>query len=281
MYFTSQCLPHRVRYLHSCARARLKNWRDYSSRSPAASFYAALQSGFDPEAHIDVLPAHNLIYVSIPKNASTTIKAFLSGLNGQQTLSAETLHTRRHSGILSPARAGLSTFHRIAMSPTALRFSFVRNPYARLVSAWADKFSNKQLMPGDPFVEIYLDYTTQSGDGQTIAPGDALSFERFAAFACATAAQRQNPHWSLQHDLLDFPGLSLNFVGAVERFGTDFTHIGERLGVGTRHVKPLVTNFYNRSRHRPWQDYYTPALAKMVYRAYEHDFDRFNYASSI
>jgi hypothetical protein len=281
VHFTSQSLPHRARYLHRRARAQFKNWRDNYFRSPAASFYAALQSGYDPEAHIDVLPAYSLIYVSIPKNASTTIRAFLSGLNGQQTPSPETVHTRRRSGILSPARAGLSTFHQIATSPTALRFSFVRNPYARLVSAWADKFSNKQLAPGDSFIDIYLNYRTEIGDDRAIAPGATLSFERFLAFASATAGRRQNAHWNLQHDLLDFPGLSLNFVGAVERFGSDFAHVVERLGVGASQIKPFAGNHYNPSRHRAWRDYYTPALAKMVYRAYERDFDRFKYPSSI
>ncbi len=281
MHLTSQLLPHRARYLHSCAKAQFKNWRDYCSRSPAVTFYTALQRGFDPEAHIDVLPAYNLIYVSIPKNASTTIKAFLSVLNGQPMLAPETLHTRRRSGLLSPARAGLSTFHQIATSPTALRFSFVRNPYARLVSAWADKFSNKQLAPGDPFVDIYLNYRMEAGNGHATVPGDPLSFEQFAAFASATAARRENSHWSLQHDLIGFPGLDLNFVGAVERFGDDFGRIVKQLGIDATQINPLIENHYNPSRHRPWRDYYTSDLAKMVYRAYERDFDQFKYASAI
>ena len=37
-------------------------------------------------------------------------------------------------------------------------FLYCADPYARLVSAWADKFQNKSLVSGDWFVDHYLTY---------------------------------------------------------------------------------------------------------------------------
>jgi hypothetical protein len=63
----------------------------------------------------------------------------------------------------APRHVGMSTFYRLVTSPGTLRFSFVRNPYARLVSAWADKYRDKPLVPGDSFIDQYLKYRRDDG----------------------------------------------------------------------------------------------------------------------
>ena len=271
-------VAHRVRYLQGCAKTRLTNARDHLTRSPAASFYDGVRTGFDADAHIDVLPAYNLIYVSLPKCASTTIKSFLAQLNAQTVQDPVRLHNRRMSGIPSPSQAGISTFYRIAKNPASLRFSFVRNPFARLVSAWADKFSGKRLDSGDPFVEQYLSYRRAAGGAPKAASDDSVSFAEFARFASATATRRLNSHWNLQHDLMDFPGLELNLIGRVENFAADFARIVEQLGPHARQCAPVATTHHNRSRHSPWRQYYTPEIVELVAKAYARDFDQFGYS---
>ena len=157
-----RCLAQYFEYGFAGAGSHL-NWRDCFVDAPAATFHKTLTLGYEPEAHIDVLPQFNLIYVGVPKCASTTIKAALAVLNGKASPALGDLHTRRRTGLLSPSRVGLSTFYRIATDPTSLRFAFVRNPYARLVSAWADKLKSKPLVPGDAFVEVYLQHRFAAG----------------------------------------------------------------------------------------------------------------------
>lgn len=270
-------LAHRVQYSWACAGSQLKNWRDYYTKAPAVFFYDTLASGFDPEAHIDVLPDYNLIYISVPKCASTTIKAALAALNRRQSPSLRDLHTRRSTGILSPSRAGLSTFYRIATSSDSLRFTFVRNPYARLVSAWADKFKNKPLVPGDTFVELYLEHRLAADISLPHGKDQTLSLAQFAAFASATAHRRLNSHWNIQDDLLDMPGLKLNLIGRVECFAEDFRHVLDHVGL----LNQFITVRHNASQHLAWRNYYTPQLAERVYKAYERDFDRFRYPRAV
>ena len=149
-------LRHCGQYFIGRASSRLMNLRDRWLDAPPVSFFDAMCArAFDPDAHIDALPRHRLIYVSVPKCASTTIKPALSALELGLAPAPDKLHTRRYSGLRSPTQIGLSAFHRLATSAATLRFAFVRNPYARLVSAWADKFQDKPLVPGDSFVDLY------------------------------------------------------------------------------------------------------------------------------
>ena len=254
------------------------NLRDNWFDPPASSFFkASISGGAEPDAHIDVLPLHRLLYVSIPKCASTAIKAVLSALNGKALVLPDELHTRRLTGLRSPSQVGLSAFHQLATRASTLRFTFVRNPYARLVSAWADKFQNKPLVAGDPFVDLYLEHRASINRSLPYGAEHILPFESFVEFATVTADRRVDAHWNLQSGLINIPGIELNFIGRVENFQYEFTTVMDHVGADDR-LRRLVDVHFNPSSHRSWQDYYSRHLANRVYRAYERDFDGFRYS---
>lgn len=236
--------------------------------------------GFDPDAHIDVLPRHRLIYLSVPKCASTTIKSALSALQLGAMPTTDSIHVRRYSGLNSPTQIGLSAFHRLATDGVTLRFAFVRNPYARLVSAWADKFQSKPLVPGDSFIDLYLAHRAAIDSTLPYGVEKTLSFSQFVEFAVTTCDRRINAHWQLQDDLLTMPGINLNFIGKVESFRSDFARVMDHVGAEPATQQASGTAF-NMSKHRPWPDYYDNALGALVYRAYERDFARFGYSRTI
>ncbi len=259
----------------------LTNFRDRYFDQKASSFYDRLVGGgFDPNSHIDVLPKYRLIYIWIPKCASTTTRMVLSALARRIQTSPNLLHTRRYSGLKSPRRVGISTFCQLVTSPTTLRFSIVRNPYARLVSAWADKFQNKSLVSGDWFVDHYLTYRRIFDQSLPEGPEHTLSFSQFVQFATATAHHRLDPHWTLQDDFLNMPGITLNFIGKVESFDRDFTRVIDHVRAWDR-LRPIPDLRFNASEHQPWPSCYTNILADTVYRAYERDFDQFGYPRKI
>jgi hypothetical protein len=268
-------------HLWSRTSVRLRNLIECRCDVRAASFYSTLVSrGYDPEAHIDVLPQARLIYVCVPKCASTTIKLVLSAVAGGNAKSFEHIHKRRYSGLRSPSQVGVSTLYRTVSDARTLRFSFVRNPYARLVSAWADKFCNRPLVPGDSFVEKYLRHRHELDASLPCGSQKTLSFADFVTFASATADWRLDAHWQLQHDILDMPGITLNLIGRVETFGADFDRVLDHLGLDRCRASASIRP-QHQSRHQPWRQYYTPALANRVYRAYERDFDCLGYARAV
>jgi hypothetical protein len=89
-----------------------------------------------------------------------------------------------------------------------------------------------------------------------------------------------NIHWQLQDDILSMPGLSLDFVGKVEHFATDFVRVLDHARA-PEEVRRLATAPQNVSRRGLSRDYLTPDLAERIYRAYERDFDRFEYPRAL
>jgi Sulfotransferase family len=269
------------RYHFRRATSRFLNWCDHWLDPSAFSFFMAMrESGFDPNSFIDVLPSYRLIYVWVPKSASNTIKQFLSALETGAPPPPELLFNRRCSGIKSPTQVGISTFHRLANSAATLRFSFVRNPYARLVSAWADKYRDKPLIAGDLFTDKYREYRASIGRPLPDRPNETMSFAQFVEFAIATADRHVDVHWQLQNEFLAMPGFKLDFIGKVETFRDDFSRVLDHVGAGDK-LREVVAVPLHRSQHRPWQDYYTKSLADRVHRAYESDFDAFGYPRAI
>jgi hypothetical protein len=259
------------------ARRLIVGWRDPQSYT----FYTQLVAGgFAPNAHIDVLPKQRVIYVCVPKNASSRIKMTLSILLGRTLRSEWEAHKRKLSGLKSPKRAGLTVFHRLATDPRALRFAFVRNPYARLVSCWLSKFCEVPMIPTKPSVDSYLAWRLKNDSLLPEGPTSTLPFDTFINFATMTAQDRVDAHWHRQAGLLDMPGIELNLIGKVESFEQDIMHVLDHVqandALRADAIKPT-----NVSDHVDWRSYYTNELADRVYKAYELDFDRFKYSRKL
>jgi len=233
-------------------------------------------AGFAPNAHIDVLPEQRIIYVCVPKNASSRIKMTLSALLGRTVRSESEANKRRLSSLKSPKRVGLSVFHRLATDPYTLHFAFVRNPYARLVSCWRNKFCNVPLTPENPSVRNYLAWRQQNDLSLPAGSTSTLSFEQFINIATMTAKEQVDAHWHLQAGLLDMPSIKLNFIGRVEAFEMDFKRVLDHVGASNG-LRADATRTVNASDHVDWRSYYTTELGNRVYKAYETDFHRFEY----
>src|SRR5262249_31182492 len=157
--------------------------------------------------------------------------------------------------------AGFSIFYRLAKSTDALRFTFVRNPYARLLSTWSDRFQGRPLIEGDPSVNAYREYRAAISRSLPDGPDQTLSFPQFVEFATATVEQRIDIHWRLQNDFVAVPGLPLDLIGKVEEFQTDFARVLDYIGVRHEARARYLQLVVNPSSHDPWQQCYTDSLA--------------------
>ena len=250
--------------------------------NPAAvEFYEKLRAGgYEPDQLLFVLPKHKLIYVAVPKVASTLIKSILARVEGRFSRTMKLSHRARYRGPYGLRNMTIGSFVRLATGPDTLRFSFVRNPYARVVSCWAQKFADKPLVRGNSFIDAYLAIRHEIDARLPAGAGRTLSFAEFAVFAAATAKARHDIHMQTQDEILSMPGIELDLIGKVETFDADFVRILDHLDASDE-IRREATIVINGSRHDAWTTYYTPELADRIYRAYECDFDRFRYARSI
>jgi Sulfotransferase family len=247
----------------------------------AAKFYRKLEAeAYAPDYLINVLPKHDLIYVVVPKAGSTRIRATLSAIVGRYSLQLKPKRWGMLRGPQGPRSMTARSFYRLATSPRTLRFSFVRNPYDRLLSCWANIYRGKALIPGDPQIEIYL-AMRQSIDSTLPAGADrTLSFEDFVTFAVANANMCNDVHLQSQDAITTLPGISLDFIGRMESFNKDFTRVLDHLDAG-ENIRNEALVRLNPSDHGRCSEYYSAQLADRIYRAYERDFDRFNYPRAL
>jgi hypothetical protein len=251
-------------------------------RDPTAlAYYRRLKTGgYFPDLLVNVMPKHRLIYISIPKAASTRIRATLSAMTAQRMRSLKPHRRIKYRGPYGPRSMTVSSFFRLATAADTLRFSFVRNPYARAVSCWADKFYGKPLVAGDIFVNFYLASRSEVDRSLPAGADQTLPFRDFVLFASAMAKSRRDIHIQTQDDILSMPGIKLDLIGRVESFGDDFARVLDHIGAGEAVRRDAVIPV-NESHIDDWSKYYTSDLADRIYRAYECDFDRFGYPRPI
>jgi hypothetical protein len=135
------------------------------------------------------------------------------------------------------AIAGFSVFHRLTKSAEALRFTFVRNPCARLLSTWSDRFQGRRLIAGNPSIDAYRTHRAAISRSLPDGSDQTLSFPEFVEFATATVDQRIDIHWQLQDDFATVPRLPLNLIGKVERHA--FTEPMNAISINSATRAPL------------------------------------------
>ncbi|HEY5378377.1 MAG TPA: sulfotransferase family 2 domain-containing protein [Pseudolabrys sp.] len=192
----------------------------------AVTFCRNLMSeGYEAGALVNVMPRHRLIYIAVPKAASTRIRRTLAKIEGRFSRSLKERRRTIYRGPYGPRNFPIGLFYQIATAPDVMRFSFVRNPYARAVLCWADKFAGKPLIGGDSFIDAYLSVRQQIDPRLPIGNDRTLSFSQFTVFTAATSQIRHDIHMQTQDGILGMPGIKLDLIGKVENFNTDFVRI--------------------------------------------------------
>lgn len=251
-------------------------------REPAAAEFCRKfeAEAFMPEKLIRVMPALEVIYLLVPKAANTRIRTILTAIGGRYSWRLKPSRWGKLREPQGPRSMTARSFYRLATSPSAFRFSFVRNPYTRLLSCWADKFQGRALVPGLPEIDDYLARRERIDASLPFGADRTLSFEGFVTFASASLTMEHDLHLHRQDDLLSVSGIALDFIGRVEMFNTDFAKVLDRLGASDEIRREALVPL-NTSRHQLCSDHYTPRMADCVYRAYERDFDRFGYPRAL
>lgn len=222
---------------------------------------------------------YRFVYVETPKVACTSIKTFIHRLEGLSPMPPiGPMETRRSMAIHNRAAFALpSLFWSIAPAeavqaladPGFFRFAFVRNPYARLYSAWRDKV---HLV--EPAYERFAQRVRDAFPQEVT--GELVPFAPFVRFVCERRA-RDNVHWAPQTALLFPDAIPYDMIGHIEQFEQDFARFIEHLHRQGAGDLDLTTMHLNRRSDGDWRDLYTPELADMVYARFREDFDRFAY----
>ena len=219
-------------------------------------------------------------YFAVPKAACTQmkellrtiehappIKAFADG--SPQTRRDMFIHARPNVPLPSLVDLDDSTQREILESADFLRFTVVRNPYTRLVSAW----SNKVLLCEPGVEEAYLDI---KGHLPALHEKSMITFHEFVDYVADKCDLRLcNNHWRRQVNHTFFPAMNFSLVVKIEQLAEGLRQFEKHLGLSNS----LTASGRNRSVSSE-PGVYTKELADRVYALYREDFEALGYAQN-
>ena len=260
-----------------------------------------------------------LVYAYVPKAACTSIKAWLVRYAGWAPELLTKIIQAEAAG-LTPGSSGYPKIHDHLDQHYSLRkaatseieslwdngryfkFSFVRHPLSRLVSAYLDKVvwaksTARRVIRNRQFRNGHLTWRQAAQWFRRNAGFDAersLTFREFVNQLCREDPERMNPHFRSQARLLR--GIPLDFIGRVENSEADFAYVQDHLGIrqpltsrnktaysaGAENVLAAdwpAARFRGSAPAPVWQRFFDEPLRKSAEQLYADDFAQFGYQS--
>jgi len=146
----------------------------------------------------------------------------------------------------------------------AFKFSFVRNPWDRLVSWWSMIENGRRTITQPP--NRFFAYVLERG----------ATFQDFLLNCTEEIVDPDGRKQIFRNQieyLVDESGeIIVDYIGRFERLQEDFDEVNRRLC-----RPPIALPRTNASHHAAYTEYYTPATAELVARRYARDIAHFGY----
>lgn len=223
--------------------------------------------------HFYISLRNRYAFHTVGKAANSTVKLLMYKLDLQGThYRLPSVHDRQMSPLPSPWQLHPDDLQRVLLGTEFFRFTFVRNPFSRLLSCYLDR-----IVPGSS--RPYRELIRYMGRPEGTIP----AFAEFIEAICAQTPHEQNNHWRVQyHDSLRAV-IDYHFIGRQESFAEDFAKVYRKIAGRSPTAAELATNA-SPSRTAATQslaDYWTPSLQRLVADAYAQDFLFFGYSPDL
>src|SRR6266545_3191367 len=213
-----------------------------------------------------LLERHGAVYIEIPKVACTSIKTALASVVGVNLdeVGGNPHEARWPAPRAAPGRSG-------PPFPDLFAFTFVRNPWDRLVSCYRDKIRGE--------VDGYTYFTIRPGVANCLARFDALvagmSFDDFVRAVASISDEDADAHFRSQHTFVtgEDGRPAVDFVGRHERLAEDFRRVERRIGLPPIDLPRLQA----ARRTARYAAFYSPDSRRIVADRYRLDVEIFGY----
>jgi len=218
-----------------------------------------------------IAPDLSYAYFPVEKAGTSTLKRLLLSARGTDLPDAEAQALAHNASELYIARDLSETQLKRVLFGDTFRFTFVRNPYARVVSAYYNKVLD---LNGNNLSTMYF------------APGDAIDpamdFPAFVDHICRHPDEVIDSHYCSQAYQSLAGVVTHDLVGRMESFDDDVARLLDRLGLDRSAYRPehrLNTRPADaEERFRVQRKIaVTDDLAARIYRRYQEDFRLFGY----
>ncbi len=200
-------------------------------------------------------PVDRFFYNRIPKSANSTVMRVLTQFS-QDTASAGKADKSRFRRPSRMTRAQV----RALQDGEIFRFTFVRDPYARVLSAYQDKIMGRSPQ----FTRHFPQY----------AGGQTPSFAEFCR-ALQDGLLYKDAHWAPQTSLLLLPPDRFDLIGRVETFEADIAQVVAR--IWNQPYAPIARVGTVTKAQTRRDDVYTDETRHLVAQLYHRDFALLGY----
>tara|TARA_R110000796_G_scaffold200418_2_gene316443 strand:- start:10543 stop:11244 length:702 start_codon:yes stop_codon:yes gene_type:complete len=223
----------------------------------------------DLYSHMYISLKNKFLFHSVGKAANSTVKYFLYAEEARGTrLKYDNVHDRRASPLLSPFQLSKNCLNDIVESKDFFKFTFVRNPYSRLLSCYLDRIVPKKSTPYNEIVRFL---------GKDI--GYDVGFDEFIEVICSQSNYEQNNHWRLQYSDAMCNVIDYDLLGKQETFDSDMRKVWSKIypsspipDFSSKNMSPSKTGSNEKI-----SQYWTPSLKNLVAERYDLDFVMLEY----
>lgn len=214
---------------------------------------------------VAVSTEHKYIYIRMPKAANSTISKTLAvhtfedyergvDLDEKGNVAKGLFQNWQQSGCYSID----------CMVENYFIFSFFRNPYSRILSAYLDKVSRS----GKKFHQLVA---------RRIGHKEHYSFEDFVLYL-ENGGIRDNAHWARQTEITPVPVSRLDFIGRIETLDKDMAYILREVFNIDEYDGLKVRQNDRRGSDKILTTYYNDDLRERIYTLYKKDFEQIGYS---
>ena len=240
--------------LRSCSRLAAEALSPFYRRFP----YRGAMDLFKLDPRGAYSPLEPFFYSRVPKAANTSITQTLFEQSSFRLKIARRQDPKYQ--FLRPLFLSPKEVNRL--DKEAFKFTFVRDPYSRVLSAYLDKVGRKRHQG-----QRFLSWAERHYQPETF-----LGFCRYLE----AGGLFLDMHWAPQVDILCLPLERFDFIGHVEHLNRDLAVVLERLfQVQTAGPAPHAGTHTHASQHV--NDAYGAEERAIVNRLYAADFERLGY----
>jgi len=216
---------------------------------------------------------HKYIFFETPKAGCSTIKRRLHSIELLDTpfSSPENVHNRSTSPLIAPVQLPRKQLNDMLNNHNFFKFSFVRNPFTRTLSAFLDKIVRNEPQK--------LSFLKAAGRAESEFETQ-ISFREFLDVLASTNPKQMDPHWAPQSQLIFFDLIDYSFVGRFESFEADWSVVSRM--IFSREIReaapPLqVVDMHRTNATNKLADFYDGECVDLVREIYKEDFLAFSY----
>lgn len=219
---------------------------------------------------------NKFVYVRVPKVANSSIKFSIYNnerMTGTSPIKQRIIHDIHYGPIIRPAMLGFDSdiLNEVLFGGNFFRFSFVRNPYAKALSNFLDRYQSEQ----SSVRKIVNRFAFKNGISKTRE--ESLSFSDFLKAIIEIPENKMEIHISQQSTQLMLGLIEYDEICSFENIIEEWSRIGSRLW------KNFSPDFDNMSPSKTdagkkLSNYFTEADIELVNYLYQEDFANLGYS---